>query len=163
MKHHQSRVKHFTSRTGRVLPLHSESDGSAELAADPHSKARRAAAMISISAMKRGVRFLSEESGTMTQPTPFTTAPRFDGETIDIERDDDRLRCQLRAVQTLMADGCWRTLLDIAGQCGYPESSTPGISARLRDLRKSKFGSHTVERRYLHGGLWQYRVNSHGA
>jgi len=99
----------------------------------------------------------------MTQPTLFTTAPRFDGETIDIERDDDRLRCQLRAVQTLMTDGCWRTLLDIAGQCGYPESSTPGISARLRDLRKSKFGSHTVERRYLHGGLWQYRVNSHGA
>ena len=99
----------------------------------------------------------------MTQPTLFTTAPRFDGETMDIERDDDRLRCQLKAVQTLMADGNWRTLLDIAGQCGYPESSTPGLSARLRDLRKPKFGSHTVERRYLHDGLWEYRVNGHGA
>ena len=94
----------------------------------------------------------------MTQFTLFETHPPFDGDTIDTARDDARLRCQLGAVQSLMADGQWRTLADIASQCGYPDTSLPGISARLRDLRKRKFGAHAVERRYLHDGIWQYRV-----
>lgn len=94
----------------------------------------------------------------MMQINLFQTAPTFDGETFDAARDGDRLRCQLHAVRTLMADGRWRTLATIAAECGYPENSIPGISARLRDLRKPKFGAFTVERRYLHDGLWQYRV-----
>ena len=94
----------------------------------------------------------------MTQPDMFITAPKFDGETFVAERDGDRLRCQLVDVRTLMADGKWRTLSEIACGCGYPDSSIPGISARLRDLRKLKFGAHTVERRYLHNGLWEYRM-----
>lgn len=94
----------------------------------------------------------------MTQPDLFITAPKFDGETFVAERDGDRLRCQLVDVRTLMADGEWRTLSEIARECGYPDSSIPGISARLRDLRKLKFGAHTVERRYLHNGLWEYRM-----
>ena len=94
----------------------------------------------------------------MTQPDLFITAPKFDGETFVAERDGDRLRCQLVDVRMLMADGEWRTLSEIARECGYPDSSIPGISARLRDLRKLKFGAHTVERRYLHNGLWEYRM-----
>ena len=94
----------------------------------------------------------------MIQPDLFITAPKFDGETFVAERDGDRLRCQLVDVRTLMADGEWRTLSEIARECGYPDSSIPGISARLRDLRKLKFGAHTVERRYLHNGLWEYRM-----
>ena len=94
----------------------------------------------------------------MSQPDLFPTLPRFDGETFAPERDDDRLRGQLAAVRALMSDGHWRSLATIAKECGYPEGSLPGISARLRDLRKNRFGGHTVERRYLQDGLWQYRV-----
>lgn len=94
----------------------------------------------------------------MTQPDLFITAPKFDGKTYNSERDDDRLRGQLDIVRTLMLDGRWRTLSAIAAECQYPDTSIPGISARLRDLRKLKFGAHTVERRYLHDGIWEYRM-----
>lgn len=79
----------------------------------------------------------------------------FDGETFDIKRDGNRLRRQLDAVRNLMADGLWRTLRQISHNTGYPEAS---VSARLRDLRKSKFGSYVVERRYVERGLFEYRV-----
>lgn len=94
----------------------------------------------------------------MTQPDLFLTEPKFDGETFVAERDGHRLRCQLVDVRTLMADGKWRTLAEICSECGYPDTSIPGISARLRDLRKLKFGAHSVERRYLHTGMWEYRM-----
>lgn len=56
---HASRVKHIALRPShRPLPLRPESDGSAELAADPKARARRVAAAISSRAMKR-VSFLT--------------------------------------------------------------------------------------------------------
>jgi hypothetical protein len=76
----------------------------------------------------------------MTQADLFTTSPRFDGATLDIERDQSRLARQLTAVRLLMLDGQWRTLGQIHDLTGYPESS---VSARLRDLRKLKFGGMT--------------------
>jgi len=54
-----------------------------------------------------------------------------------------------------MADGRWHTLREISGQTGDPEAS---ISARLRDLRKRKFGGHSVLRQRLAGGKWRYRM-----
>jgi hypothetical protein len=54
-----------------------------------------------------------------------------------------------------MRDGRWRRLTAIAIAAQAPEAS---VSARLRDLRKERFGSHTVERRYVAQGLWEYRV-----
>ena len=78
-----------------------------------------------------------------------------DGATYDAERDCLRLNRQARAVYDLMIDGRWRTLAVISERTCEPEAS---VSARLRDLRKARFGSHTVERRYVANGIWEYRV-----
>lgn len=80
---------------------------------------------------------------------------RFDGETYDPDRDRERLSRQLYAVLDVMKDGIWRTLPDLANATQSPEAS---VSARLRDLRKPRFGAHTVERQYLKKGLFQYRL-----
>lgn len=79
----------------------------------------------------------------------------FDGATYDEARDGERLARQMGRVRAVMGDGAWHTLPEIASLTGYPEAS---ISARLRDLRKAKFGGHVVERRFAGHGLWQYRV-----
>lgn len=81
--------------------------------------------------------------------------PHFDGATYDAELDYARLGNQLRAVLDVMVDGEWHTLRGLAVATGYPEAS---ISARLRDLRKRKFGRWVVERERLDGGLWRYRL-----
>jgi hypothetical protein len=80
---------------------------------------------------------------------------KFSGGTYDEDRDGERLSRQARVVFDLMQDGKWRTLADIAARTKEPEAS---ISARLRDLRKERNGSYRVEREYLAGGIWQYRV-----
>lgn len=54
-----------------------------------------------------------------------------------------------------MSDSSWHTLVDIAAAT---EDSQPSISARLRDFRKQKFGSHKVERVYIGGGTYLYRL-----
>lgn len=79
----------------------------------------------------------------------------FDGDTIEPDRDDDRLFAQLKRVKALMSDGQWRTLAEISASVGDPQAS---VSARLRDLRKPRWGSMTVERKYKSRGLFQYRV-----
>lgn len=81
----------------------------------------------------------------------------FDGETYDLEEDQDRLRAQLAAVRALMRDGQWRTLREISDLIHAPEAS---VSARLRDLRKPRFGYWLVLRRRVPNGrgLHQYRV-----
>lgn len=81
----------------------------------------------------------------------------FGGTTYSEEHDKDRLKKQLHHVKSTMSDGKWRTLGCLEGILGYPQAS---ISARLRDLRKSKFGHHLVERERVPGGngLYRYRV-----
>ena len=81
----------------------------------------------------------------------------FDGETFDPSLDELRLLTQLERVYLLMRDGKWRTLSEIAGKV---EGSEAGCSARLRDLRKSRWGSHTIESDRLGGGTWKYRMLS---
>ena len=87
---------------------------------------------------------------------PLNSA-HFDGKTYDHAQDFGRLNTQLRAVRDLMRDGQWRSLNAIAQATGYPEAS---LSARLRDLRKPKFGLHTVQRRRAQegAGTFEYRV-----
>ena len=85
--------------------------------------------------------------------------PRFDGETYDRTLDQPRLGRQVLAVLALMQDGHWRTLREIADAVEAPEAS---VSARLRDLRKARFGRYVVDRRRRgepSRGLWEYRLN----
>lgn len=92
--------------------------------------------------------------------SPPSAAERqlFDGVTFDAHADGPRLNRQLSAVRDLMRDGEWRTLAEIACALGIPEASA---SARLRDLRKPRFGSNDVQRRrrgVVTAGCWEYRV-----
>jgi len=81
--------------------------------------------------------------------------PQFDGETYEPARDHHRLNAQLARVLSVVRDGQWRTLADLAQATGDPEAS---ISARIRDLRKEKFGGYVVERRHVERGLFEYRL-----
>ena len=88
----------------------------------------------------------------MSEPLPTL----FDGITINDERDNGRLNKQFMAVKMLIVNyPGWLTLAEIAKYTGYPEAS---VSARLRDLRKAKFGGYNVERKYVERGIWAYRV-----
>lgn len=89
----------------------------------------------------------------------------FGGDTFDPALDEDRLRRQLAAVRAEMFDGQWHTLHQLSLIVGAPEAS---VSARLRDLRKPKFGGFVVERRRVPGGnglhiyrmpKWQFQQN----
>lgn len=86
-----------------------------------------------------------------------TDEPDFDGSTYDPAQDKDRLNGQLGRVHAALKPGAWLTLADLAAASGGSEASA---SARLRDLRKPKFGGHTIERRRVAGasGLWEYRM-----
>jgi DNA-binding IclR family transcriptional regulator len=80
---------------------------------------------------------------------------RFNGSDYDRERDDARLSGQALRIFDLMKDGQWRTLNQIASATGDPPAS---VSAQLRHLRKSRFGSHAVNKRHLGNGLYEYQV-----
>jgi hypothetical protein len=87
----------------------------------------------------------------MRMPIPL----HRDGESYEAVRDGQRLAAQHERIFALMKDGRWRTFGAIARVTGDPEAS---ISARLRDFRKERFGSHQVERRSLGRGLFEYRL-----
>jgi hypothetical protein len=80
----------------------------------------------------------------------------FDGSDYVPGRDDDRLRGQQLRIWSLMCDGKFRTLGQIAAVTGDPEAS---ISAQLRHLRKPRFGSFCVDKEYVDHGLFKYRVS----
>lgn len=79
----------------------------------------------------------------------------IDGKTYEPTLDYARLGKQMKAVYSLMRDGHWRTLQQIAALVEAPEAS---VSARLRDLRKRKFGAFTVDRARGENGLHWYRL-----
>lgn len=98
----------------------------------------------------------------MMQPELFDWVPPAiygprDGETFNQERDLSRLNRQARDVFDYMRHGQWRTLADIAANTGHPEAS---ISARIRDMKKERFGGFKIEKRYIANGLWQYRIEA---
>ena len=80
---------------------------------------------------------------------------RFNGDDYVPDRDDPRLKKQIYRVWDAMFDGGWKTLKQISQITGDPEAS---ISAQLRHLRKPRFGSHTIERRHLGNGLYEYKL-----
>lgn len=90
--------------------------------------------------------------------TPYVLpAQAFGGKTYEPERDYVRLAGQLKRVRDVMRDGQWWTLRGLAYAVGATEAAA---SARIRDLRKKQYGSHTVERRHVANGLHEYRMKS---
>lgn len=87
--------------------------------------------------------------------TDLATTPARDGATYDHARDGLRLAAQHQRVLAYMSDGKWWTLRLLAEATGDPEAS---ISARIRDLRKPKFGGYQVVREYVERGLYRYRL-----
>ena len=81
----------------------------------------------------------------------------FDGPALERPLDDERLGSQLgRVFRALDEDrGRWWRLAALAERVGGSEA---GVSARLRDLRKPRFGAHVIERRRVTGGLYEYRL-----
>jgi len=84
---------------------------------------------------------------------------RFDGAVYDPQFDDARLDKQLGRVWSVVQDGRWRTLREIAQETHDPEAS---ISAQLRHLRKPRFGAYIIEKRNRGDrarGLYEYRLD----
>lgn len=80
----------------------------------------------------------------------------FDGASV-LGVDVPRLAGQLATIFNLMRDGKFRTLAQIAGAAECLETSA---SARLRDFRKARFGSHTVVSRPVESValVYEYRL-----
>ncbi len=99
---------------------------------------------------------------TIEKVRPLTIGERtchFDGETYIILLDHERLSLQLDNVKTFMEDGYWHTLKQISQAVHASEAS---VSARLRDLRKQRFGFHRIDRQRTtpDGALFIYRLVS---
>lgn len=78
----------------------------------------------------------------------------FDGPDLTPE-DDLRLGRQLATVRDAMSDGKWHDPEELERLTGFRWAS---ISARLRDLRKPRFGGHAVERTNAGNGNFAYRL-----
>lgn len=80
----------------------------------------------------------------------------FGGSTVE-SVDTPRLTAQLQRVKDVMSGGDWWTPKELEAHTGYQWAS---ISARIRDLRKSWAGGHTVERERVKagGGTFRYRL-----
>ena len=89
--------------------------------------------------------------------------PKFNGRTFESKLDGPRLTKQLDRVReyVLAIFPAWKSVYEIALALTelYEENfPTQSISARLRDLRKRKFGSYTVEKKRRTNGTWEYLV-----
>jgi hypothetical protein len=94
--------------------------------------------------------------GTEALPLFHPPADRaVDGVTYEPAEDHVRLSGQLARVRQVMRDGEWHTLDYLVNHCGGTAAS---VSARLRDLRKPKYGSATITRQRVAGGLFAYRM-----
>ena len=85
---------------------------------------------------------------------------KFDGDDIDHERDCARLTGQLKRVYEYMHTHEWCSLQDISEATSDPEAS---VSAQIRNLRKDRFGAHTIDRKYHGNGLYEYKMTINNA
>lgn len=81
--------------------------------------------------------------------------PDFDGDDYVSKRDKPRLTLQIHQVRMYMENAGWLSVQDIAAELNFPE---PSVSAQIRNLRKKRFGSRIVERRYEGNGLYEFRL-----
>lgn len=94
----------------------------------------------------------------LPEPSPEKA---FDGETYDPDRDYVRLKGVLAAVFDFMSEGGWHTLQEIRlalERRTRRHHREQTVSARLRDLRKDRYGAHDVQRKRIKGGLFEYRL-----
>jgi len=83
---------------------------------------------------------------------------RFSGSDYSPEHDNARLTGQILRVFEAMRHGRWMTLAELEAITEDPQAS---ISAQVRNLRKKRFGAHTVEKRPRGDrsrGLFEYRL-----
>jgi DNA-binding transcriptional regulator GbsR (MarR family) len=84
----------------------------------------------------------------------YLQSARFEG--VAEGRDCDRLCGQILRVYDAIYSGRWMTLDEIHQATGDPEAS---ISARIRHLRKYRFGAHDIQKRRRNdGNQWEYRL-----
>lgn len=88
------------------------------------------------------------------QPDLFTHAPRFDSGIDLTPADHVRLTGQIERVYAVLKSGAWITVPELARRTGDPENS---VSAQVRNLRKSRFGGHEIERRRI-GNYYEFRL-----
>lgn len=98
-----------------------------------------------------------KSAGTAEDAWNEHTNGHRDGDTYEAEFDYERLNDQAKRVYSVIVGGAWWTLGEIAEITRDPEAS---VSARLRDLRKPRFGALTIERRSRdrERGLFEYRL-----
>lgn len=77
----------------------------------------------------------------------------FDGCVMPDQKES--LLNQMDTIFALMKDGKYRSLHEIQISTGY---STASISAQLRNLKKERFGGHTLNKIYVENGLWTYQI-----
>mgnify|MGYP003656898032 CR=1 FL=1 len=83
---------------------------------------------------------------------------KFDGSNYDAKNDKRRLTGQILRIFEAIKDSGWYTLDEIHIITRDPHAS---ISAQLRNLRKDRFGAHTVDKRSRNDrsiGLWEYKL-----
>jgi hypothetical protein len=83
----------------------------------------------------------------------------FDGQTFEPHHDLARLSTQLKRVEAAMLGGSWFTLRELQALCGGSEA---GISARIRDLKKQRFGGYIIDRERRGDpkrGMFVYRLH----
>lgn len=80
---------------------------------------------------------------------------RFNGSDYSPSKDDVRLTGQILRVFNCLKDGSFWTLKDISEETGDGQAS---VSSQIRHLKKSRWGSHIIEKRNLGYGLWEYRL-----
>lgn len=85
--------------------------------------------------------------------TLFTPAARVGGSYVEL-RDGTRLTGATQRTFVYMADGRWYTTAQLR------QDFVGGLNGdrRARDLRDSRCGSLTIERRNIGGGVWEYRL-----
>ena len=83
---------------------------------------------------------------------------KFDGSDVVKKLDNPRLEKGITRIFNYMKGERWLTLETISESTSIGESS---VSAQLRNMRKDRFGGHTIEKRRKGertSGLWEYKL-----
>jgi hypothetical protein len=87
-------------------------------------------------------------------------APRFDSGVELTKADHQRLGAQIQRVLSVLSDGGWYSVPDLQ-DCIWAQfrvrDPEPSLSAQIRNLKKSKHGGHTIERK-REGNRYYFRL-----